>query len=72
MNTFKHALTINIIETIKELRKTGTVSMGIENLLQVTPTPKAHLEGAPETPGQYQDLFAECCEQRRSIKSFLL
>lgn len=69
MNDFKLALQLNIQKTIRRLRAVGTISMGVRNLLQVTPTPSPDLPGAPKTPEAYAELFASMVKHNSFVYS---
>lgn len=71
---FTAELESNIKTTIRRLRAVGTVGMGIENLRQVTPTPRA-TDGAPmggNVQWQYAQMFREVCQSSRAIAAFLI
>lgn len=74
---FREELRRNIAKTIARLKKEGTVSMGINNLIQVTPTPRA-LDGAPrgysslETQMIYREMFRDIATSTPAFRRFLL
>ncbi len=71
---FTAALVANIHVRIARLRRDGTVSMSIANLLQVTPTPQSNLQGAPRGTNAayyYKQLFREVCVSDPRIASFV-
>ena len=72
---FTTELTTRIRAKIRELRRIGTVAMGLENLLQVTRPPSHTLQGAPvggNLEWQYAQLFREVCNNNTAIRGFLL
>ena len=55
--TFREALALAILSTIKAARKDGTTGMSLACLLQNTRTPSTGLSGAPCTPSGYREVF---------------
>lgn len=72
MNLFDQELRQNIARAIQRQRKAGAVAMSIENLRQVTPTPKT-TNGAPQggnLPWQYAQRFAAVVASERAFVNF--
>lgn len=73
MTPFEQDLETLILRTITTLRKDGTVRMSIDNLRQVTPTPKT-LAGAPTGTNAsfvYSQMFKRICEENSKIRHFV-
>ncbi len=60
MDEFKKELVKNIRKTVAFLKNNGTEAMSVDNLLQVTPTPKSIVNLAP---AGYRQLFAEVAKE---------
>ena len=72
MNVFNEELRRNIARTIKRLRAGGTVAMSLENLRQVTPTPKTH-NSAPQGGNlqwQYAQRFEGVVKENAGFVAF--
>lgn len=73
METFRSQLENNILRAIRQAKKDGTVSMSLGNLVQITESPSAFLEGAPKgTNAQYfyREMFEEVVKANQIIRRF--
>lgn len=66
--SFAQLLAANIKRTIRALKKSGTVAMGRDNLLQVTPIPRCQV-GAPQHR-EYKEFFNAIVDATPLAKSF--
>jgi hypothetical protein len=60
MDEFKKELVKNIKDTVRYLKTIGTEAMSVDNLLQLTPTPKLIVNLAP---AGYRELFATVAKE---------
>jgi hypothetical protein len=73
-NLFRAELEQNILAKIKQLKKEQTTGMSVENLIQVTPTPKA-TQGAiygTNAPYYYREMFREIAQANPTIRNFTI
>ena len=69
---FEKALDKAIKSKIKELKKDGTSSMGLDNLIQAIRPPSSSLEGAPKGTNaryMYKQIFQDLVKGNRFVKA---
>lgn len=72
MSPFENALKKSISDKIREMKREGTVSMSMENLMQVVRPPSSSLEGAPRGTNAryyYVEMFRDLCG--KEFRSFV-
>ncbi len=70
MTTFQTQLLAHIRSYIARVRREGTVGMSIDNLLQCVRPPSQFMDGAPQGPAGYAQMFRQLCASERGIAAF--
>lgn len=71
-NEFQAELGRRIDGKIKELRKDGTTSMGMRNLVQMVDPPPAHPRSSPSSPYSYLTVFRRVVDENPKRRAFVI